>query len=134
MKTLHKILLLSTIVLSIGQGYASAQEPQNRGNRGSQMQNATPEQRAKMMTQRLSSQLELTAEQSAKIEKIYIDNSAKFKRDENTTREAIEKNRAEVTAEINKVLTPAQVEKYKQMGAHRGKGGNNGSPRTRQAR
>lgn len=100
------------------------------GHRGPHMDS---EQMIKANVARLTKQLQLTQEQSAEVEKIYRDQAEvrKTRREQmrkeglrpdmQAMRAQMEKERADMDAKMEKVLTPEQYAKYKEMQAARGK-------------
>ena len=97
-------ILAMSLMLS---GVAMAQGGRGDGQR------MNPEDRTKMMTTRMTEQLNLNEAQSAEIQKIFNEQFAAMK-DAGQDQEARAKLRAETDAKIKKVLSEEQYKKWKE--------------------
>lgn len=120
------LCLLAVAALSFASAQAQTTPPANGGNyQGRGMgrgMDRTPEQRADMQTQRLTSQLTLTAEQQPKVRAIFLAqanevDAARANRtpgnvDRDAMRQKLQEGRARYDEQLKAVLTPEQYTKY----------------------
>ena len=121
MKITMKVMLM-TLAMVLTTVLVNAQPQGARGERG-----GDPTERAKKQTEHLTTKLELTDKQAAKIEKINLEYASKMttmrdelkeKReageeiDRENVREQMKTMREAQAEEIKGVLTPAQIEKF----------------------
>lgn len=78
----------------------------------------SPEERAKKYTDRLTEQLDLTAEQQKKFYDMTLEDSKanrEMRADRNTNREAMKNRMKERQEKLEAILTPEQLSKYKAL-------------------
>ncbi|MGB8705056.1 MAG: hypothetical protein WCD31_08510 [Gillisia sp.] len=125
---MKKLSLLVLMLIGIT-GFAQQHEGMNRENRDKM----TAEEKADMMTDRLTKQLDLTAEQKVKVRELYLERAKKQQERMATRQEKMkdakekmkdrrEKNREQMMADrqenmerLKTILTEEQFKKFQQM-------------------
>lgn len=85
---------------------------------GQERGQSSPEERAKKYTDRLTEQLDLTAEQQKKFYDMTLEDSKanrEMRADRNTNREAMKNRMKERQEKLEAILTPEQLSKYKAL-------------------
>ncbi|GHB46316.1 hypothetical protein GCM10008106_29080 [Mongoliitalea lutea] len=113
-EAMNKLLLIATMLLISFAGFAQRGPGPNQN----------PEERAKRMTERMSEQLALTAEQQEAVYAINLENATKRQAEFEARREEREQMRSKMMQQqraqrdaIQEVLTPEQKEKWEEMRA-----------------
>ena len=108
-------VLLMTMVVSMA-GYVSAQENKEECPNGDKMKcEMKMEQMHKSRLEKLVKELGLTEGQKQKIEDIIKDGWGKTREEMKKVHEQAKNMRKEVDSKIEQVLTPEQLEKFKQL-------------------
>jgi len=85
---------------------------------GQDREQRSPEERAKNYTDRLTEQLDLTAEQQKKFYEMSLEEnkaSREMRAERNNNREAMQKRMKERQQKLEAILTPEQLSKYKAL-------------------
>ncbi|TGE25376.1 hypothetical protein E5K00_09360 [Hymenobacter aquaticus] len=118
-------LLLTAFSLSAGVASAQTQPAQRPGGR---MAQTTPEQRAEMMTKRLTQQLSLTAEQTEKVRQLALQETQQLEavrakyagaNDRKGMGQELKALKAQNDTQLQQILTAEQFSKYGQLQADR---------------
>jgi Spy/CpxP family protein refolding chaperone len=113
-ETMKKLIMIATIFsLSFATTF---------GQRGTQREATTPEQKAEKMTQHLTEQLDLTEAQKDQVYKIHLENAQKRQAEMEARRAEQQAKRTEMqegmkaqNAQIAAVLTPEQKTKWSEL-------------------
>ncbi len=94
-------------------------------DRGGEHRNMSPEERAAAKTKRMTEHLGLDEKQTKELEQLNLDFSKKMelkKEEQKADREAMKKLQEEHKSNVEKILTPEQLEKFKAAEKNRGEG------------